>query len=76
MKLPMFDGDDGNPSFTVTVSALTLGVVLVKFLLAGITIGKVSFGGYPDSLIVAALLTPTLGSYVMRRGQDIKSNQP
>lgn len=73
MKLPMFVREDGRPSFTLTACVTTLAVVLLKVLFGGSTVksGDVNivFSGI-DAGMVAALLAPTLGSYVWRRGQD------
>jgi hypothetical protein len=66
----MLKDSKGTPSFTVTASALTLGVVLAKVLLGGVVIGEYSFGPSPDSATIAALLTPTLLAYTARRHSD------
>jgi hypothetical protein len=67
VKLPMFVDSAGVRSFTMTASALTLGAVLVKFLVANLHIGAWQFGPPPDAGLVIALLGPTLTSYVARR---------
>lgn len=60
---------NGQKSFTLTAAVLALGTVLIKVLCAGVVIGKFTFGAAPDAGTIAALLTPTLGAYVIRRGQ-------
>jgi len=57
----------GNPDFLMTASALTLGAVLLKFVLGGAVIGPVQFGPMPGADLVAALIGPTLAAYTVRR---------
>lgn len=56
----------GNKSLTATVAVIGFTVVMVKFLLSGASIGSVSFGSI-DSLSIAAVLGPILGTYTARR---------
>ena len=56
----------------LTMAFMTLIVVLLKVVLGGVVIGAVNFGGI-DSATIAALLTPTLGAYVVRRYTDSKA---
>ena len=71
MKLPLLrlTGSD-EPSFTTTAAALALGAVLVKTVMVGVVVAGVQLGTAPDAGVIAALLTPTLGAYVIRRGQE------
>lgn len=59
----------GNPDSMLTLGVISLGVVLVKFFLSEMTIGPLVFGQL-DGMVVAAILTPTLGAYVARRYTD------
>lgn len=67
--LPMLKNSRGEPSFTMTASVLSLTTVLVKVILSGAVINGHQLGTI-DAGVIAALLTPTLGAYVVRRGQD------
>lgn len=67
MRLPMFKDSAGNPSFTMTAAAFTLGAVLVKFVVANISIGSFAFGPPPDAGLTIALLGATFTAYVARR---------
>lgn len=60
--------EHGKPSFTLTAAVVTLIVVLVKTLLGGVSFAGIVFGAPLDAGTIAALLTPTLGAYVVRRG--------
>ena len=52
-------------------------VVLAKVFLSGVTIMGTDLSlGSIDGVMVAALLTPTLGSYVARKYTDRKFDQP
>ncbi|MHB8407932.1 MAG: hypothetical protein ACYDHY_07600 [Acidiferrobacterales bacterium] len=63
----------GRPDSMLTISLLGFAVVLFKFILSGVTMTlfghEVNFGTV-DAATVAAILTPTLGSYVARRYTD------
>lgn len=64
---------DGKPDAVFTMAVWAFLVVLVKVLFAGssVTIGEHVFGaGEIDGGVIAAILTPTLGAYVMRRHSD------
>lgn len=63
----MLKNAKGSPDAMLTVAVITLGVVLVKMLAAGLVVGSVTIGPAPDALSIGALLTPTLGAYVARR---------
>lgn len=56
----------GNKSLTATVAVIGFAVVMLKVLLNGASIGSLSFGTI-DSLSIAAILGPTLGTYTARR---------
>lgn len=56
----------GNPDFLMTGAALTLAVVLLKVLAAGVVVGRVQLGGI-DAALVGALLTPTFLAYTAKR---------
>tara|TARA_Y100000034_G_scaffold28883_2_gene34747 strand:- start:17446 stop:17709 length:264 start_codon:yes stop_codon:yes gene_type:complete len=59
----------------LTFAVLGFLVVLAKFILSGISLTvngtNVDFG-ILDATLVASILTPTLGAYVMRRHTDRK----
>lgn len=60
----------GKPSMTATMSIVAFVVVMIKVLFSGaaIAIGSFSYDfGTIDSLVIAALLGPTLGAYTWRR---------
>ncbi len=56
----------GNRSLTATLAIIGFSVVMLKVLLSGASIGAVSFGTI-DSLSIAAILGPVLGTYTARR---------
>lgn len=61
------------PDTMLTLAVVSTAVVLIKFLLAGVTVsvGGASFvGGAIDSGVVAAILASTLGAYVARKYQS------
>ena len=59
----------GNEDSMLTLGVISLGVVLLKFFLSEVSIGPLVFGQL-DGMVVAAILTPTLGAYVARRYTD------
>jgi len=59
----------GAPDAMLTCCVMTLGVVLVKVALNGVSALGVEFGSI-DAGLVGALLTPTLGAYVARKWTD------
>lgn len=63
----------GSPDAMLTLGVVSLGVVLVKFFLSEVSIGPLVFGQL-DGLVVASILTPTLGAYVARRYTDSKKD--
>jgi hypothetical protein len=67
--LPLLKNVKGEPSFTLTASVLSLTTVLVKVVLSGAVVAGQNLGTV-DAGVIAALLTPTLGAYVIRKGQD------
>lgn len=67
----MLRNSEGKRDAVLTMTVVGFAVILVKFLLSGVSIGSIDFGDL-DAGIVAALLTPTLGSYVARRWTDAK----
>jgi hypothetical protein len=56
----------GRKSLTATMAVVGFAVVMVKVLLSGGSIGSLSFGTI-DSLAIAAILGPVLGTYTARR---------
>lgn len=56
----------GNKSLTATIAVIGFTVVMLKVLLNGGSIGSLSFGTI-DSMSIAAILGPTLGTYMARR---------
>jgi hypothetical protein len=69
VKIPLFEDSSGERSLTGTAFILTLGVILIKYLVAGIGIGKFSGGSYPDALLTTGLLTTVLGAYIARKNE-------
>lgn len=59
----------GNQDAMLTLGVVSLSVVLLKFFLSEMSFGTVIFGQL-DGMVVAAILTPTLGAYVARRYTD------
>jgi hypothetical protein len=64
--LPLLRHSGGEKSFTFTAAVVSLAVVLAKVLLSGLSFKGVSAGTI-DGGTIAAVLTPTLGAYVLRR---------
>lgn len=60
---------DSKPDAMLTLGVVSLGVVLLKFFLSEMSFGTIVFGQL-DGMVVAAILTPTLGAYVARRYTD------
>lgn len=59
----------GNEDAMLTLGVVSLAVVLLKFFLSEMSFGTMIFGQL-DGMVVAAILTPTLGAYVARRYTD------
>jgi hypothetical protein len=59
----------GNPDSMLTFGAISLAVVLVKFFLSDMSFGSIKFGQL-DGMVIASILTPTIGAYVARRYTD------
>lgn len=59
----------GKADAMLTLSVVTLGTILFKFLFSEMSVGPVTFGQL-DGAVIAALLAPTLGSYCARRYTD------
>lgn len=60
----------GNKSLTATIATVGFAVVMLKLLLSGVefTIGSGTYNlGSISAAEIAAVLTPTLGSYTARR---------
>lgn len=66
---------NGNKSLTATVAMIGFIVVMIKVLLSGASIGAISFGSI-DSLSIAAILGPVLGTYTARRWNSPIKNEP
>lgn len=66
---------EGRRDATLTMAFVGFVVVLVRFLFSGFTIGPLQLGQV-DASVIAAILTPTLGSYVARRYTDRRHSQP
>ena len=60
---------NGKPDAMLTLGVISLGVILLKFFLSEMSFGTVIFGQL-DGMVVASILTPTLGAYVARRHTD------
>ncbi len=67
----MLRNSSGRHDAMLTLSVITLVLILVKVLIAGVTVtvgtGSVMLGTPMDGGLVVALLGPTLGAYVARR---------
>ena len=59
----------GSPDAMLTLGVISLGVILLKFMLSEMSFGSVAFGNL-DGMVIAAILTPTLGAYCSRRYMD------
>ena len=67
MRLPVFtDPVTDQPSFSITVAAVTFAVVLVRWVLGGLTVGTHRFEPVPDAT-VTTWLTPTVIFYLARK---------
>ena len=66
MSLWLSHPRSGKQDTMLTVAVVSTIVILGKVLLNGVGIGDVSLGTI-DSTLVAAVLTPTLGAYVLRK---------
>lgn len=69
-----FTNTAGKPDSMLTLGVISLGVVLVKFFLSEMSFGPIIFGQL-DGLVVASILTPTLGAYVARRYTDANASK-
>lgn len=69
MKLWIKNPQSGKPDTMLTLAVYSAAVVLIKFMLSGVTIGPVSSGNL-DGTVIAAILTPTLGAYCARKYSD------
>lgn len=70
MNLWISHPDDQKKSATLTFSVYSLAICLGKFLMNGVTIevmGKTFNFGTVDATLIAAILTPTLLSYVSKK---------
>lgn len=59
----------GNEDAMLTLGVVSLGVILFKFLFSEMSFGSVAFGNL-DGMVIASILTPTLGAYCARRYSD------
>jgi hypothetical protein len=69
MNLWIKHPETGKYDTMLTLALTATLVVLVKFIFSDMTVGPVVFGDL-DSGVIAAVLTPTLGSYCFRRHSD------
>lgn len=69
MNLWLTNPGTEKPDTMLTLGVYALGVVLLKFLGSEMTFGPITFGNL-DGAVVAAILTPTLSAYVVRRYTD------
>lgn len=68
MNLYLKHPRSNKPDVALTISMVSVIVVLIKFLFSGINIKYLGIDfGTIDAGVVAAILTPTLGSYVARK---------
>lgn len=67
----MLKNSKGEPDAMLTFSIIAFSVVMVKIAFNELTFLGIDFGKI-DAGLVASVLTPTLGAYVLRRGQDNK----
>jgi hypothetical protein len=54
------------PDAMLTLAVYSVVATVVKFLFSDMTFGAVTFGDL-DASVIAALLTPTLGAYAVRK---------
>ncbi|HEU5118692.1 MAG TPA: hypothetical protein VFT74_19010 [Isosphaeraceae bacterium] len=69
----------GNKSLTATLAVVGFFVTMLKLLLSGasISIGSFSYSfGNIDAAMIAAVLTPVLGTYTARRWGSPASSGP
>jgi hypothetical protein len=67
MRLPVFtDPVTDQPSFSITVAAITFAVVMVRWVIGGLTIWTHRFEPVSDATITT-WLTPTLIFYLARK---------
>lgn len=59
----------GKPDAMLSLGVVSLAVILAKFALSEMSIGPIMFGQL-DGMVIASILTPTLGAYVARRHSD------
>lgn len=62
------------PDTMLTFSTIAFLGVLVKFLVNNVQIGNINLGT-TDATLIAAILVPTLGSYVTRKWKDSPDGQ-
>ena len=67
----MVRNSEGKRDAVLTMTLMGFVVVLVKFIMAGVTVAGFS-AGEVDASMIAAILTPTIGAYVARRYTDKK----
>lgn len=60
---------EGNEDSMLTLSVVSLGVILFKFVFSEMTIGPFTMGQL-DGTVIAAILTPTLAAYCARKHSD------
>lgn len=68
------NNSQGKPDAMLTLGVVSLAVVLFKFFVSEMSFGHVVFGQL-DGMVIAAILTPTLGAYVARRYTDAKTSK-
>lgn len=69
----------GNKSLTATLALVGFIVVMIKLLFSGASVSVGSFSyefGAIDAAMIAAVLTPVLGSYTARRWGNPAPTEP
>ena len=72
----MIKNSEGRKDAILTFAAVAFLFVMLRFIVSGVSLKitdnfNIDFGEL-DATLVAAVITPTLGSYVMRRATDRK----
>lgn len=82
MKFPFINNPDtGKPDEMVTITILSVGAVLTRFLFDGITVSMYGHSftfGHVDAMVYASILAPILGTHgFITNNKDKKDgNQP
>jgi len=70
MRLRYLKNSSGEEDGAWTLAFFTWLVIIAKFAVAGLVVGKLNLGAAPDSGLVTALLGTTMATYWARRHTD------